>query len=430
MPKGEAGLGGSEIRVLVVAPQPLYEDRGTPIAVVHVLKALSELGCHVDVLTFPVGSDVAIPRVRWHRVANPLRFRHVPVGLSYRKVILDVLLAARLWRMLKQSRYDYIHAVEESAFFATWLGSRVGVPVLYDMASSIPQHLSRRRLLGTRLAQAVLLRAERWLLSQADLVVASEGLAGYVKERVPSANIEEWRFPPAVWSGCGDDARALREVLNVPRDAKTVVYSGTFDEYQGLRALLVAAHGVVKARPGTVFIAVGGDQRGAARLQGLVEKAGLAPHFRVLPRQPRDRALAFLGLADVLVSPRAHGNNLPLKIGDYMAASKPIVATKIPAHTSVLDSTRAVLTDTDGAGLASGILTVLSDEAEAERLAVAAKAYGDSHLGWGSFRDSIADHLHRLMTQEPRNGPLARWVSRARGLWRRSPERPDRSRRP
>jgi glycosyltransferase involved in cell wall biosynthesis len=116
----------------------------------------------------------------------------------------------------------------------------------------------------------------------------------------------------------------------------------------------------------------------------------------VLPRQPRDRALAFLGLADVLVSPRAHGNNLPLKIGDYMAASKPIVATKIPAHTSVLDSSRAILTDADGEGLASGILTVLSDEKEAERLATAAKAYGDRYLSWGAFRDSIDDHVHRL----------------------------------
>ena len=32
-------------RVLVVAPQPLGEPRGTPIAVCNVLTALIELGC-------------------------------------------------------------------------------------------------------------------------------------------------------------------------------------------------------------------------------------------------------------------------------------------------------------------------------------------------------------------------------------------------
>jgi hypothetical protein len=40
-------------RVLFVAPQPFYEDRGTPIAVRQVLQALGQLGYAVDLLTYP-----------------------------------------------------------------------------------------------------------------------------------------------------------------------------------------------------------------------------------------------------------------------------------------------------------------------------------------------------------------------------------------
>ena len=79
-------------RILVVAPQPFYEDRGTPIAVRQVLQALGELGRSVDLLTFPIGTDVGIPGLRIFRSANPFGFERVPIGLSFRKVILDVPL--------------------------------------------------------------------------------------------------------------------------------------------------------------------------------------------------------------------------------------------------------------------------------------------------------------------------------------------------
>ena len=61
----------------------------------------------------------------------------------------------------------------------------------------------------------------------------------------------------------------------------------------------------------------------------------------VLPRQPRCRMAAFTELASVLVSPRSHGSNFPLKIFDYLAAGKPIVATDVPAHRAVLDNSLA-----------------------------------------------------------------------------------------
>jgi hypothetical protein len=40
----------------------------------QVLLALSELGRHVDLLTYPVGADVDIDGLRIFRSANPFRF--------------------------------------------------------------------------------------------------------------------------------------------------------------------------------------------------------------------------------------------------------------------------------------------------------------------------------------------------------------------
>jgi glycosyltransferase involved in cell wall biosynthesis len=91
--------------------------------------------------------------------------------------------------------------------------------------------------------------------------------------------------------------------------------------------------------------------------------------LRILPRQDRHTIPSLLAMADVLVSSRSYGDNVPLKIFDYMAAGKPIVATDIKAHRAVLDRDCAVLVEVSGPSLADGIKRVLADAGLAEALA-------------------------------------------------------------
>ena len=79
---------------------------------------------------------------------------------------------------------------------------------------------------------------------------------------------------------------------------------------------------------------------------------------------------AFLALADVLVSPRLRGSNTPFKIYTYLASGKPLVATRLPTHTQLLDDGMAFLVDATPAGLSDGISTALADrQAAASRAA-------------------------------------------------------------
>ncbi|MDA0578448.1 MAG: hypothetical protein O3B24_10165, partial [Verrucomicrobia bacterium] len=55
-------------RVLFIAPQPFLEWRGSPLRVSFNLRALTELGYEVDLLTFPFGDAVEIPGAIIHRV--------------------------------------------------------------------------------------------------------------------------------------------------------------------------------------------------------------------------------------------------------------------------------------------------------------------------------------------------------------------------
>ncbi|MCX7007397.1 MAG: hypothetical protein NTY53_09155 [Kiritimatiellaeota bacterium] len=59
------------MRILLIAPQPFYQERGTPIAVDLLLRVLSERGDEVHVATFHEGADVVYPGVTLHRIPPP-----------------------------------------------------------------------------------------------------------------------------------------------------------------------------------------------------------------------------------------------------------------------------------------------------------------------------------------------------------------------
>jgi glycosyltransferase involved in cell wall biosynthesis len=376
-------------RILVVAPQPFYQDRGTPIAMRQVLLALSELGRPVDLLTYPVGTDVDIAGLRIFRSANPFRLGSVPIGLSLRKIVLDLPLAVALRDRLARERYACVHAVEEAAFPAAFYARQHGIPLLYDMQSSLAEQLSQLAPLRLRPTRWMLDATERWLLNQSDVVVTSAGLAQRVRRMVPQARVREWHFPSAPSGADPRDVARLRQSLGLGPNDRVVLYSGTFEAYQGLPELIGAIPLVRRRFPDAIFVFVGAEPNEP-------ELASAAPHIesgalRVVDRQPRHEMPAFLAMADLLVSARAYGGNLPLKIFDYLAASRPIVATDIPTHRSVLSEERSVLVAPRTDALADGIIGVLADPERAQRLAAAARQYAKTHLGWGRFVQAVSE---------------------------------------
>jgi len=383
----------------VVAPQPFYEDRGTPIAVRRLLEALSELAYNVDVLTYPVGRDLDLPGVRVLRTANPFGLRRVPIGLSLAKLTLDVPLAWALAARLRTRQYACVHALEEAAFPAVVLGRRYGVPVIYDMQSSLPEQLRRYPLLGSPLAQRVLTGAERWLLRNAGWVVSFAGLAPRVRTVTPDARAHEWRYPGLGHPDSPAAAAELRLRLGVPAGAPVVLYSGTFEPHQGLSLLLRAAALIRVQRPDVRFVLVGGNGEDAEVVRRQVAELGLPDVVRLIERQPRELMPSYLAMASVAVSTRTGGGNLPLKIFDYLAAGRPIVATDIAAHRAVLTAERAVLVTPEPRAMAEAITALLADRRRAARLADRARAYAASTLGWPAFVTSVRELYEEVIAR-------------------------------
>lgn len=377
-------------RVLVVAPQPFFIERGTPIAVRHVIESLSDLGYDVDVLTFPGGQSPDIRNVRYFRVRNLLGFKEVPIGFSLRKVWLDLFLWSRLRRLLQTEEYGVVFGVEEAGFMTVLSARRHGVPVVYDMQSSMPEQLREHWLFGLAPLQTLLVQAERWLVRSADRVACSSGLENRVHNVVPAAEVLSWTFPGTVGGAATHLRTQVRAELGIADDQPMVVYTGNFAEYQGVPDLVDAMQIVQRSHPRAVLVLVG--MTPADRDGVVADKVSrMSPGaFRLVPRQPPDRMAGYLAAADVAASPRTLGGNVPLKVFEYLTAGLAIVATRIPAHTAVLDDRVALLVDAGPAGLAAGIVRLLDDVALRSEFEARAREFATDNLSQGAFRLAIA----------------------------------------
>ena len=378
-------------RILVVAPQPFYQDRGTPIALRNVLEAASQRGNEVDLVTFPVGEPIDLPGLRIFRAGAWLPIRNVPIGFSIRKVILDFSLLPVFLKRIRREKYEFIYALEEAAFLVLLLRRWHKLPLIYDMQSSLPEQLRGHPVFGWSGIQRMLNFFERYMVRKADRIVCSAGLRKYVLSIEPSADVREWIFPSERRPFPTGEPDRLRKELGIDPGSGVVLYAGNFEPYQGMERLLAAALDVVVELPGTVFVLVG-DQTPSrlsrSKSATLLRERGA---LRLVPRQPKSKVNRFLAIADVLVSPRDDTGNVGIKIFEYMAAGKPIVATDTRAHRAVLDETRAILVDLSPEAMGSAIVRLLRDRAAGKLLGDSARSYSGKNLRRNEFADRVAN---------------------------------------
>ncbi|MFC1881864.1 glycosyltransferase family 4 protein [Thermodesulfobacteriota bacterium] len=356
------------MRILFVAPQPFYEDRGTPIVIYETLLAFTRLGFKVDVATYPLGSNVILPGINIIRTTNPFRYQNVRVGFSLQKVVLDICLSATVLKLLIRNKYDCIHGVEEGAAIAVLCKRLFGVPVLYDMHSSLPEQL--RRVSWFKAGPGFWLSnlTERWLVKKADCIIASQGLLPHIRSLDAEKAVFEWFL---VGSASRPKKEEMAKSLGVDGHP-TVVYTGTFAPYQDLDVLLEAAAMVRTELPDIIFLLIGAIESELIHYLQMVKKLGLENNVKLHLKCPRHEIPDFLALADVLVLARTSGDNVPLKIYDYLTSGKPIVATNISAHTVILNEAIAILAEPNAVALSRAIIHALRSPDYANKIARAA----------------------------------------------------------
>lgn len=354
------------MNILLLAPHPFYQERGTPIAVDLLLRFLSSRGDTVDVVTFHEGENKTYRGVTIHRIPSLAWVRNIPPGFSWKKTVGDIFLMFKALSLAARKKFHIVHAVEESVFIAMFIHLFFRTPYVFDMDSSMPMQMVDRApaLSGVT---PVLKFFEALAARRAFAVVAvCEALADIARAG-GAQRVFILRDISLLSSGYAPPATAAPERLDVGKPC--LMYIGNLEAYQGVDLMLNSFAVLLKSVPQACLAIIGGNEITIAQYKQQSLALGIAPQVRFFGPRPLMNMAQLFAQADVLLSPRIKGVNTPMKIYSYLQSGKPILATDLPTHTQVLDRSTALLVPPNADDFAAAMLNLLQNPGLGRQLA-------------------------------------------------------------
>jgi glycosyltransferase involved in cell wall biosynthesis len=312
----------------------------------------------------------------------------VKIGPSFAKLPLDALLALSATRRAFSGPYDAIHSHEEGGVIGIVLAALLRVPHLYDMHSSLPQQLTNFAFTGSPFVRRVFLWLERLMIRRSRVVVViCPALEETVRAIEPRAQVVLIENAPgsAEDQATPAEAAAVRARFGLEASLPIVLYTGTFERYQGLDLLFAAMALVHQARPDVRLLLAGGKSDQVEKARAEARAAGIEDATLFAGERPAAEIPAYLLASDVLVSPRSRGTNTPLKIYQYLRSGKPIVATRLLTHTQVLGDDTAILTGTSPQEYADGILAAVADPVRSADIGRRARELAETKYSYEAY---------------------------------------------
>lgn len=356
------------LALVLAAPFPLHQ--GSQVFVAEQARALRAAGAEPTLFCYGAGTgeaDPALPVVRTPAAITPRTLRS---SAHPRKAMADLALCAALRRAQRSEPFDVLLAHNaEAALAALLVRNALHVPVVYVVHTLLRHELSAYGPGGLeRTLDAVGRGLDRHLARRADAILtlcpaASEALT-------PAARGPIVCIPPGLDPTPLPDPAAARAACRRHGLAAGgfVLYAGNVDRYQDLDLLDAAA----RRLPG-VPVVVATHDRADARFAAL----------RVVEVADAEEMRALLSACSVAALPRRRPGGFPIKLLNYQAAGRPIVA-----HADVAAGLRhereawLLPRGADAQAWAAALQALLGDPARAASLGRAARAHWTARHGW------------------------------------------------
>jgi glycosyltransferase involved in cell wall biosynthesis len=366
-----------------------------PVGLVRVwtlADALAKLGDRVTV--FP-------PRYRsalMQRACTviPIHLIHLPLVRPLSYALLSFVRG--LMRALV-TRPDIVYYRWMDIPHALILAKLLGVPCVCEVnGEPVPQWPGNRRKfvrgLKHLLAKLALKRCDR-------IVVLTEGLRALLQERygVPFERILVLPSGTDVQRFAARDAVACRQELGLLPNRSYIGFVGSFYRYQGLACLLDAMSLVKQVCPAAELLLVG-DGEATEELKRQAKEMGFEDSITWVGRVPYQEVPTWIGAMSVCVAPfrRDRGETSPVKLFDYLACHRPVVASAIPSvlSTFIPNSGVQFVEPDDPRRLADAILALLNDPGLCALLGRQGRQFVEERFSW----TAIVEQLRQWVAQD------------------------------
>lgn len=308
--------------------------------------------------------------------------------------------------------FDLIHErFNLLALGGAWASRRLGIPLVLEVNADL---LEQRKFKGTPergLRRLFAVWATHLCFRTAAKVICiSEGLKSHLRSRWNIDGRKLAVLPCAAdveTFGATYDTEAVRRSLGLTTEP-IVMWVGGFYPWHDLDLLLESFTRVLQSSPHVKLVLVGDGQTRPA-VERKVMQNGLRQAVIMAGGVAHSRVPELLSMADIAVAPSAPisasrgGTGTPLKLFEYMAASKAIVATALNEAAEVIQDgqTGRLVAAGDVEGFAKALLALLNDPAERDRLGQNAQRQAVAHYSWEEYTRRLEDAYRDVLANAP-----------------------------
>jgi glycosyltransferase involved in cell wall biosynthesis len=241
-------------------------------------------------------------------------------------------------RLIKEEKIDIIvlYSVPTDGLQVLHLAKKYNIPVIFRSIDTLHQ------LVPNWVLSNITYFLEKVVYKNADRILTlTPKLSEYVvRMGADTSNVELLRtgvdtkkFNPDI------DPVSFRKELGIAADDKVILFMGTLFEFSQLDQYIEHFPDILEGIPEAKLLIVGGGEL-LERLQKIVISKGLSDKVMLTGFQPYDMMPQYINIADVCINPfRINGitkDVMPIKVLQYLASGKPVIATPLPGLVSVI----------------------------------------------------------------------------------------------
>jgi glycosyltransferase involved in cell wall biosynthesis len=262
----------------------------------------------------------------------------------------------------------------------------------------------------TKRADNITLRVLNWIerftLPKADKIIA---VTPKMKELLQSGYGIEANRITLIQNGADTDSFKpadtvmARETLDLAQDVNYVCFVGSLQQWQGVEYLIQSLPLILNQCPDTQLLIIG-DGRMKEELFQLAEKTGVSNKVIFTGMVPHHKTPLYINASDVCVAPKT-GLDFgfsPLKLYEYLACGKPVVASRASGIEIIENNGSGILVEPkDVAAIAAAIIKLLQNPEFRTQMGNNGRRYVVEYQSWRRVAERIAEVFSNARRARP-----------------------------